>query len=489
MTAKPSPAPPTQIDKYTVVRQLGAGAMGCVYEAKHKGTSRRVAVKLISEEAVQGPGVVERFQREARAAGVIESEHITQVLDSGTDPTTGAPYLVMELLAGEDLSSLARRLKPMRPDLALRIVAQALRGLESAHAANVIHRDIKPPNMFLARKENGEYVVKLCDFGIAKVEADALASSQNHALTHTSALLGSPGYMSPEQVKGAKGLDRRTDLWSMGVVLYELLVGEPPYPDADTLGLILLAICSDPPALVQENAPWVSAEAAAVVKKAMQTDRAKRFQTAREMLDAILALLPNGTSLNESMFTAITEEECLFQAPRPSVVITVGDVRTSSASRTIAADSSGRTATLVVDVDADAEAKPVESPSAVARTGDDAPPPRPVPRRWTIGAGAAGLALVVGGVMTLNKAPAKPELPPVVVSAAPPAASSAPPVPSVSAAAPSAAASVPLVPVPSALPKKTTHAAPRTSRPASSVKPAAVPPTPSAASSISREFN
>jgi serine/threonine-protein kinase len=295
--------------KYEIVRKLGAGGMGSVFEARHRTTNRRVAVKVILEEARLEAGVVARFQREARAVASMDSEHITQVLDGGVDAETKAPYLVMELLAGEDLDTLLKRIGVLRSDVALRIVAQLLEGLERAHEAGVIHRDIKPANVFLARKSGGEIIVKICDFGIAKVKADPLASAQDVALTQTSSLIGSPMYMSPEQAKGAKNLDARADVWSAGVVLFQLLTGVTPHHDADTLGLLLLAICSENAPPVRLHAPWVSEEASAVVSRALDMDVATRFQSAREMRDAIALLLTSGTTIDESMLTPLRDED------------------------------------------------------------------------------------------------------------------------------------------------------------------------------------
>jgi serine/threonine-protein kinase len=303
--------------KYDVVRQLGEGGMGCVYEARHRVTSRAVAVKVILEEVRIEPAAVARFQREARAVGSIDSEHITQVLDGGVDAATSAPYIVMELLAGEDVDALVKRLGPLRPELALRIVAQMLAGLARAHDAGVIHRDIKPANVFLAKKGSGEIVVKLCDFGIAKVKQDPFASgSESHALTQSSTLIGSPSYMSPEQAKGAKDLDARADVWSAGVVLYQLLSGTTPHGTADTLGLLLLAICSEKAPPVRTHAPWVKEEVAAIVARALDLDIDARFPSAAAMRDAIVAQLPDGTRIDESTLTALTDEERAF-VPEP----------------------------------------------------------------------------------------------------------------------------------------------------------------------------
>ncbi|HXK20267.1 MAG TPA: serine/threonine-protein kinase, partial [Polyangiaceae bacterium] len=247
--------------KYRIERLLGEGGMGAVYGAVHVGTNRRVALKVISGDAARhGPEVIARFVREAKAAGAIDTQHIVQVLDFGVDEQQGVPYLAMEFLAGEDLEHLMERLGPLSPDLAMRIVAQACIGLQKAHEAGVVHRDIKPANLYLCRRDGGEFIIKILDFGIAKVKLDHLGSSENQKLTRTGSVLGSPRYMSPEQAKGLRSIDQRTDIWSLGAVLYQALTGRTPHHDLETLGQLIIAICSEAPAPVQDFAPWVSPE-------------------------------------------------------------------------------------------------------------------------------------------------------------------------------------------------------------------------------------
>ena len=200
----------TYADKYRIVRVLGEGAMGAVYEAQHVDTGRRLAVKVIHRELIND-AILTRFEREARAAGAIETQHIAEVIDAGKDAASGTPYLVMEYLEGEDLQHLLERLGPLPPDLALRIAAQACLGLAKAHEVSVVHRDIKPGNIFLARREEGEIVVKIVDFGIAKIKAAQLGQGEGTGLTRTGTIVGTPLYMSPEQARGVRDLDARTD--------------------------------------------------------------------------------------------------------------------------------------------------------------------------------------------------------------------------------------------------------------------------------------
>jgi serine/threonine-protein kinase len=303
--------------KYRVERLLGEGGMGAVYEAVHLGTHRRVALKVILGDAAQhSPDVIARFVREAKAAGAIDTQHIVQVLDFGIDAAQGVPYLAMEFLAGEDLDHLMERLGPLSPELAIRIVAQACIGLQKAHEAGVVHRDIKPANLYLARRDGGELIVKILDFGIAKVKLDHLGSSENQKLTRTGSVLGSPRYMSPEQAKGLRSIDHRTDIWSLGAVLYQALSGRTPHHDQETLGQLILSICSEAPASIQNYAPWVSPELAAVVRGALTMDVAQRIQSAPALLEALRALQPGGFALHEAMLLPLPPAERARVAPR-----------------------------------------------------------------------------------------------------------------------------------------------------------------------------
>ena len=215
------------------------------------------------------------------------------MLDTGSDPETQNPYLVMELLTGEDLQTFIDRRGVLDEELAVKIVGQACVGLARAHAAGVIHRDIKPANLFLHRLD-GEVVVKLLDFGVARVK-EGLATVDNRALTATGVMLGTPLYMSPEQVVGAKNLDHRTDVWSMGIVLYETLTGVTPYDDVETIGGLLVAICSKAPRVPKH----VPGPIATVLSRALALDPGDRYPTADDMLADLRAIVPAGLGLAE----------------------------------------------------------------------------------------------------------------------------------------------------------------------------------------------
>jgi serine/threonine-protein kinase len=291
--------------------------MGSVFEAEHTGTGRRVAVKVInSGDMSRNPMLISRFQREAKAAGAIDTQHITQVLDTGTDPESGLPYMVMEFLSGEDLSQALKRVGPIIPDLALRAVAQTCLGLQKAHEAGVVHRDIKPANLFLARRDAGEIIVKVLDFGIAKVKMDHANETESAGLTRTGNMLGSPLYMSPEQARGTRLIDHRADIWSLGVVLYQSLTGRTPYGHIQALGELIIAICHEPPPPVQDFAPWVTPDIAAIVHRALKLNPADRFESAAAMFAAIRPLLPHGWAISEDMLIPLPPQITQYVAPR-----------------------------------------------------------------------------------------------------------------------------------------------------------------------------
>ncbi|MGK4008244.1 serine/threonine-protein kinase [Sorangium sp. So ce1036] len=304
--------------RYTLGRLLGKGGMGAVHEADDMELRRRVAVKIMNPEVSHSRSAMARFEREARAASAIHTEHIVRVLDTGVDDETRSPFMVMEYLRGEDLAQLQRRLGVLPPGLALRIVAQACVGLQKAHDAGVLHRDIKPANLFLARREDGGgLVLKLLDFGIAKIKPSHDPRRDTTGLTRSGSMLGTPRYMSPEQARAIKEIDHRTDIWSLGVVLYHALAGRTPTEHVEAFGDLIATLVADLPAPVQEFAPWVAPEVAAIVDGALQYQPADRYPSASAMLDAIRPLLGDDPLLlEERMLVPLDASERLLVAPR-----------------------------------------------------------------------------------------------------------------------------------------------------------------------------
>ncbi len=292
-------AEPVIAGRYEVVALLGRGGMGAVYEARHIGTGRRVAVKVISPDLAQNRRLLGRFEVEARAAGALESDHIAQVFDVGFDDGRGSPFLVMEYLEGEDLSELLLRVGALEPEPALALFAQACKGLEKAHKKGIIHRDIKPANLFLTEVDDDLRRLKILDFGIAKMKRDDDASGEP-STTKSGGFVGSPLYMSPEQARARGGVDHRSDLWSVGVVLYEMLTGRAPFAHIEAVGDLIIAICSEPAPPLRLLSPWVSPEIEEIVMKALSINPSARYQQASEMVAAARALLPAGLDVTAS---------------------------------------------------------------------------------------------------------------------------------------------------------------------------------------------
>jgi serine/threonine protein kinase len=290
--------------RYKLVRMIGEGGMGTIYEGVHTQTGRHVAVKVI-RATLLGEEHGARFLREQRAAAALGDEHIVQVLDGGIDEASGIRFFAMELLEGEDVGQLLLRLGPLPAEPVLRIAAQACLGLEAAHTAGIIHRDIKPENLFVTHRAHGDdLVIKLLDFGVAK-KLDDTASKD---LTTSGVVLGSARFMSPEQVQGARRVDARSDLWSLGMVMYKMLSGRTACDPNATFGQILVATCSMPATPIRVHAPWVEPKIAAIIHCCLQIDASKRYASAREMREAILQILPDAATLRESMLIPLPDD-------------------------------------------------------------------------------------------------------------------------------------------------------------------------------------
>jgi serine/threonine protein kinase len=279
------PAPGTLFaDKYVIESQLGGGAAGVVLSATHKELRQRVAIKVLRDA---GAVASERMIREARAAIALQSEHVVRVMDVGRDD--GRVFLVMEQLDGSDLASLLKQRKQLPVAEAIDYVLQACAGVAEAHARGVVHRDLKPSNLFLTRRSDGSPLVKVLDFGISKSTEgqDAEAS-----LTGPAEVLGSPMYMSPEQVRGAKYVDHRTDIWSLGVIVFRLLSGKAPFGAGMTVGSALASVVADEPVALHEVLPDVPRDLEAIVKRCLEKSPDARFLT---VADLAKALAPFGT--------------------------------------------------------------------------------------------------------------------------------------------------------------------------------------------------
>ena len=306
-------------EKYKIVRRLGQGGMGTVYEATDLEKNILVAIKLITSVEIRDE-VVTRFWREAEAASSINSPHIVKVWETGTEPNNNMPYMVMERLEGEDISGALKRTKMLPVNVTLRLCAQAAMGLARAHEMGIVHRDIKPANLFLAQTAPGEYTLKILDFGIAKVTQDAGQDADEGALTRTGSMLGSPHYMSPEQAQGLRTVDHRTDIWSLGVVMYKMLTGRTPHSGVDALGQVILAICSKPARPITELAPWVTPQLSSLIHRCLQIDPARRFQSMQELYMALSPMLGRSRMVHIDSVRPMADEEKAPVAPMPSAM-------------------------------------------------------------------------------------------------------------------------------------------------------------------------
>jgi len=273
--------------KYLVERVLAVGGMGAVVAATHRDLGDRVALKFMLRALAASQVEVRRFMKEARAARAITSEHAVRVSDIGT-LEGGEPYIVMEYLEGHDLAQEVARRGPLAVDVAIDYVMQTLQAIAEAHSKGIVHRDLKPSNLFLTRRADGTPLVKVLDFGIAKARAADPSTTLAGSDSSGSMPLGSPHYVSPEQIRNSKDVDARSDVWSMGVILYELLTGRPPFT-ADEVGGVLASVLTDRPKPMREQRPELPAELDRIVLACLAKDVERRTQSVAELGSALAA--------------------------------------------------------------------------------------------------------------------------------------------------------------------------------------------------------
>jgi eukaryotic-like serine/threonine-protein kinase len=277
--------------KFRVERMLGAGGMGVVVEARDIELDDRVAIKLLLPAALERPDIVARFRREARAAVKIKSEHIARVIDVGS-LDDGAPFIVMEYLEGYDLSKPIRKNGRISIPTAVDYVLQACEALAEAHVLGIVHRDIKPPNLFLTLRADGSPCIKVLDFGISKVigglDTPEGVDIPEATLTQTSVVLGSPRYMAPEQISKPKAVDARADIWGIGTTFYRLVTGRAPY-EGSTLPEIFAAILMTPngPPPIHQHVPDAPVELDAVIRRCVRINPAERWSNIGDLATAL----------------------------------------------------------------------------------------------------------------------------------------------------------------------------------------------------------
>ena len=288
------------VQKYRVDRVLGRGGMGVVFAAKHLALGERVAIKVLSRSACENRDALARLQREARILARVRNEHVVHVIDLG-ELENGTPFIVMEHLIGRDLGNLLEEQGRLAPARAVDFVLQACVALAAAHANGVVHRDLKPDNLFCVSRDGGAPLIKVLDFGISRFESSSEESALRFSVTSTNTVLGTPLYMSPEQLRNSKRLDARSDIWSIGVVLYELLAGFPPF-SGHSFGDIAIRIATETPSALTELDPPVDPGLAAVVLRCLEKNREHRFANVGELGKA---LRPFGPIDGEAMIARI----------------------------------------------------------------------------------------------------------------------------------------------------------------------------------------
>ncbi|MES1173348.1 MAG: serine/threonine-protein kinase [Myxococcales bacterium] len=387
--------------KFRLTRLLGRGGMGAVWEGTHTTLGSRVAVKFIDAEYAESPEARSRFENEARAAARLRSKHVVEVYDHGVSDD-GRPFIVMEFLDGEPLDKRLDRVGRLSAKETAHIVLQVCRGLTKAHAAGIVHRDLKPENVFLVwDEEEGTDVVKVVDFGIAKFSDMSLGSS---SATRTGSVLGTPHYMSPEQARGLRSVDARSDLWSVAVIAYRCIVGALPF-EGEAVGDLLVKLCTAPIPVPSQLVSDVPPSFDAWLQRALNRDPAQRFANAAQLAESLAAVC--GLSLRGQFAHAggSGAYSALGPSMRPGFVSDATSVSSAHAPSASSASSAfdARPVALATG------APTTQTPSPVKRTGTGA----------ILAASFAALVVLgIGGAVAVKKLTATP-VPAAVVPAAP----------------------------------------------------------------------
>jgi serine/threonine-protein kinase len=379
--------------RYRLEVRLGAGGMGAIWRAEHLVLKAPVAVKLIDREAVPDDDTMARFLREAQAAAALRSPHVVQIIDYGVDGKI--PFMVMELLEGENLAQRLKRMRRLSRQETARVLTQVGRAVQRAHEAGIVHRDLKPENVFVVRNEDDE-IAKVLDFGVAKLERANLG--QEGTRTRTGSILGTPYYMSPEQAQGNKTVDYRSDLWSLGVIAFECIVGKRPF-FSDGLGDLVLTICVRDLPVPSDTAPvplgfdkWFS--------RACNREPGQRFQSARELTEGLRDALGIEGSQLDTPEIVVKSEGGPKSSPAPGGVPTLaGDSVALSSGLKRRADPEA----LTMAAGANDAGIPAPTEALFGTTQAHSPEPRSNTGIVFMVAGAALAAGIVGGFLFLRK--------------------------------------------------------------------------------------
>jgi tRNA A-37 threonylcarbamoyl transferase component Bud32 len=462
--------------KYRVDRVLGVGGMGVVVAAHHLHLDEHVAIKFLLPQALANAEAVARFDREARAAVKIKSEHVARVIDVGK-LENGAPYMVMEYLEGRDLSAWLIDRGPLPVEQAVDFVLQACEAIAEAHAMGVVHRDLKPANLYCIRRPDGALSIKVLDFGISK----ATGPGGSMGMTKTQAVMGSPLYMSPEQMESSKGVDARADIWAIGIILFELITGRVPFEGEAITELVLKIVTAQPP-LLTGMLPGVPPGLDPIIHRCLEKNRDRRYAGVSELANDLLPFAPPSARLSVERIANIMN--AAGQPARKNFHSAPPVAATQAMTGSRQAITGAGAAGMPQPSQGAGGQIPRMTDAAWGNTGG-APAPRQGPKLALVLGGAALLMLLSGGAVLLvtRKAP-----PPAAASSgsgmvAPPAASALPSAvvldppaaPSASAAdtTPSAATA------PTPAPQAPTTASP--ARPSTPGRPATPGTTPTAA--------
>ena len=405
MTSTVTPGQLIAQGKYRVERVLGEGGMGVVVGATHVGFDDRVAIKLLRPELAQNAELVQRFLREGRASRKIRNEHVVQVMDVGT-LESGAPYLVMEYLEGEDLAQRLARTGPLPPAEAVELLLQACEAIAEAHVIGIVHRDLKPANLFSVARRGGAPCIKVLDFGISKLTEGAGPS--NAALTRTTATMGSPLYMSPEQLHSSRHVDARSDVWALGVILYELLTGTLPFA-GDDLPRLTVQIVLHAPIPIQTYRADLPPALVAAVSRCLEKDPAHRFANVAELARALEPVCSDRARMSVERIVSIASSSGAISVPVASRSPSLPDALRSAPAWTppslSPASSSPAAATPAGLAPSVASAVPVSTTGAMMTSSAGAPRASGGPGRGSkvlLAAGGVALLLVIAAAGLLG---------------------------------------------------------------------------------------
>ena len=371
--------------KYRIEKLLGEGGMGLVVAAHHLHLDERVAIKFLRPEILQNRDIVGRFLREARAAIKIKSEYVSRVTDVGT-LDSGAPYMVMEYLDGRDLASWISERGALSIEQTVELVLQACEAIAEAHVLKIVHRDLKPANLFVVKRADGLSAVRVLDFGISKM-ANTSAGGTGLGVTKTSDIMGSPLYMAPEQLLASHDVDMRSDIWSLGVVIHEMITGRVPF-DGETIPAVCAKILRDAPDPMSRRMPGVPPGLDRVVLRCLEKERSNRFQDVAELANALVEYGPKRARASAERITRTIEVAGLARSPATAIPAAATE---EFAAPRVAAPAAGSSPT---------EMAPTKSPETMLGGQDLAVPRRLGSRRTKayVYGGAATLAILLTAV-------------------------------------------------------------------------------------------